>query len=88
MSELIHNHPDHFLCVVMLISRIGDITTTYLATPTLKLEANPIMRLLRWPFAILGDVVLAQSPEKVPRPIRFQASSDACFSCFRPFGLS
>jgi hypothetical protein len=54
MLEIIRNHPDHFLFVVLLISRIGDILTTYVVTPTLKLEANPIMRKFRWPFAIVS----------------------------------
>jgi len=53
MADFVSNHLDHFLFVVLLISRIGDILTTYIATPTLKLEANPIVRKLRWPFALL-----------------------------------
>jgi hypothetical protein len=34
-----------------LAGRIGDILTTWLVTPQLKLEANPLMRKFRWPFA-------------------------------------
>lgn len=52
MIEFINSHADHFLFAVILISRIGDILTTYIATPNLKLEGNPIVRKLRWPFAI------------------------------------
>ncbi|HTA63986.1 MAG TPA: hypothetical protein VK753_00650 [Xanthomonadaceae bacterium] len=40
------------LFALLLLSRVGDVLSTYLATPTLKLEANPIVRRLRWPFAI------------------------------------
>jgi hypothetical protein len=41
------------LCGLLLLSRIGDIGTTYLVTPNLMLEANPIVRKLGWPFALL-----------------------------------
>lgn len=57
MMNFIHNHPDHVLFVLLLISRIGDIGTTYIATPKLKLEANPIVRKFRWPFALLSLLV-------------------------------
>jgi hypothetical protein len=57
MIEFINSHPDHFLFVVLLISRVGDILTTYVATPNLRLESNPIMRKLRWPFAIISIFV-------------------------------
>ena len=43
----------HVLCALLLLSRIGDIGTTYLVTPNLILEANPIARKLGWPFALL-----------------------------------
>ena len=43
---------EHLIALLVLVSRIGDVGTTYLITPTLKLEANPIARKLRWPFAI------------------------------------
>jgi len=52
MTEFINNHANHFLFAVILISRIGDILTTYIATPNLKLEGNPVVRKLRWPFAL------------------------------------
>src|SRR5579864_9285673 len=44
----------HVLCALLLIARLGDIGTTYLATPRLRLEANPIVRKLGWPFALLS----------------------------------
>jgi hypothetical protein len=43
----------HVLCALLLISRIGDIGTTYLATPNLVLEANPIVQKLGWRFALV-----------------------------------
>jgi len=42
----------HAIAFLLLLSRIGDIGSTYLITPTLKLEANPIVRRLKWRFAI------------------------------------
>jgi hypothetical protein len=38
----------HVLFLLLLISRIGDLGTTYLVTPTMALEANPIARKLGW----------------------------------------
>jgi hypothetical protein len=43
---------EHVLAVLLLLARAGDIGSTYLVTPKLKLEANPIARKGRWPFAI------------------------------------
>ncbi len=53
MREFIVTHFDHFLCGLILVSRIGDIGSTFLLTPKLTLEANPIARKLGWPFALL-----------------------------------
>jgi len=39
------------------MSRLGDVISTYLASPKLKLETNPIVRKFRWPFAILTILV-------------------------------
>src|SRR5437867_966894 len=54
MREYIYNNVklEHLLCVVILLSRLGDIGSTYLITPKLKLEANPIARKLGWGFAV------------------------------------
>jgi len=41
------------LAGAILLGRIGDIASTWLVTPTLRLEANPLARRLRWPFAWL-----------------------------------
>jgi len=54
MREYIQSHIglEHLLCALIFLSRLGDIGSTCLITPTLKLEANPIMRKLGWWFAV------------------------------------
>ncbi|MEQ1484792.1 hypothetical protein [Methyloglobulus sp.] len=47
------SNTQHFVAAILLIARLGDIGTTYLVSPKLKLEANPIVRRFKWPFAIL-----------------------------------
>jgi len=59
MLDFIYANLKHALCILILISRIGDIGTTFLVTPTLALEANPIMRKLGWRFALLTLAVCA-----------------------------
>jgi hypothetical protein len=53
MLAFAYTNLPHVLCALLLLSRIGDIGTTYLVTPNLILEANPIARKLGWPFALL-----------------------------------
>ena len=57
MNEFIYNNFEHILCFLILIARLGDIISTYLITPTLKLEANPIVKKLGWRFAILTVLI-------------------------------
>ena len=45
------------LAILILISRLGDIGSTYLASPKLELESNTAIRHLRWPFASLTILV-------------------------------
>ena len=52
---------EHSLAALILVARVGDIASTYLATPRLVLEANPIARRLGWPFALL-TLLLALIP--------------------------
>jgi len=52
MRDFINLHLEHVLCVLVLISRLGDVVSTRLATRTLKLEANPIARRLGWWFIV------------------------------------
>ncbi len=52
MNEFVADNLEHVLCGLILVARIGDIGSTYLVTPTLKLEGNPVARKLGWPFAL------------------------------------
>ncbi len=45
------------LAILILLSRLGDIGSTYLASPNLELESNSVIRRLRWPFALLTILV-------------------------------
>lgn len=51
----------HFLAALTLLSRLGDVVSTWVASPTLKLEANPTVRKLGWKFA-LSSLLLALVP--------------------------
>ena len=53
MLTFAYENLPHVLCALLLLARIGDVGTTYLVTPTLELEANPIVRKLGWRFALL-----------------------------------
>jgi hypothetical protein len=53
MSQFIYNNVKHILCLLILVSRLGDIISTYLVSPTLKLEANPIVSKLGFRFTFL-----------------------------------
>lgn len=54
-------HIEHILFGVLLIGRLGDVVSTWLATPSLNLESNPIARRLRWPW-IVASVGLCIAP--------------------------
>jgi len=43
----------HFLVGLVLLSRLADVGSTYLVSPTLALEANPVANRGRWPFALI-----------------------------------
>ena len=53
MREFVYTHFSHILCLLILSSRLGDIGSTYLVTPNLTLEANPVAKRLGWRFAFL-----------------------------------
>lgn len=44
---------EHTLAVVLFLARAGDIGSTFLMTPSLRLVSNPIARKLGWPFILL-----------------------------------
>ena len=48
---------EHVLALVLLLARLGDVGSTYLVTPTLRLEGNPIVRRIGWPCAYLTVLV-------------------------------
>ena len=54
-------HFTHFLAALVLLSRLGDVGSTWLVTPRLRLESNPIARRLGWPFAFV-TLLLALIP--------------------------
>jgi hypothetical protein len=58
MSDFIHHHLDHVLFVLLLISQIGYIGTTYIAKPNLKLTDNPLILKFRWPFVALVSILI------------------------------
>jgi hypothetical protein len=47
----------HVIAGLAVCSRIADVGTTYLVTPTLKLEANSVARRFGWRFALLTIAV-------------------------------
>lgn len=51
MRSLILQHFDHSLCGLLFFARVGDVLTTWLATPTMRLEANPVAKQLGWLYA-------------------------------------
>jgi hypothetical protein len=51
LHRLIRAHPQHALALLLLVARLADVLSTRLVTPTLQLEANPLVRRLGWPFA-------------------------------------
>jgi hypothetical protein len=44
---------EHLVAGLLLIARLGDVVSTYLATPRMMLELNPVARRFKWPFAWL-----------------------------------
>ena len=56
----------HVIAGLAVCSRAADVWTTYLVSPTLKLEANPVARRFGWKFALLtvfvGLVAYASPP--------------------------
>ena len=44
----------HLIAALAVLSRLADIGTTYLASPTLKLEANSLVRRFGWAIAAIN----------------------------------
>ena len=62
MLAFLYDHLDLVLALLLLVSRLGDLISTYLVTPTLRLEANPIVRRLGWRFAIVSNLAICALP--------------------------
>jgi hypothetical protein len=45
---------EHWLALLIFIGRVGDIWSTHLLTPTMALEANPLVRRHKIPMFALG----------------------------------
>ena len=52
MRDFLMGNLVHVVAFATLISRLGDIGTTFLVAPTLSVEVNPIARRLGWRYAI------------------------------------
>jgi hypothetical protein len=61
MREFLTQHLVHVVALATFISRLGDIGTTFLVSPTLRLEANPVARRLGWKYTF-GTLGLALIP--------------------------
>jgi hypothetical protein len=61
MRDILMAHLVHVLAFATLISRLGDIGTTYLVSPTLRVEANPIARRFGWKY-IFATALIALIP--------------------------
>ncbi len=55
------SHFTHVIALLLLLARAGDIGSTYLATPKLRLETNSLARRWRWPFAF-ATLIVAMVP--------------------------
>ena len=52
MRTFLWSHLDHVVAALTFLARLADVGTTWLGTPHLLLEGNPLVRRLGWPFAV------------------------------------
>jgi len=57
MHDFLSSHLVHVVAVLTVLSRLADVLTTYLVSPTLQLEANSIVRKLGWKYAVVTVLV-------------------------------
>jgi hypothetical protein len=57
MSRIDNSTLAHVECALLAITRVGDVMSTRLATPTLRLESNPIAKRLGWPFLVASLLI-------------------------------
>ncbi len=79
MEELMAlNYRDYGLyCAVLVVSRSMDFLSTWIATPNLLLEANPIAKKLGWKWGILINLVLCFGFAVWPLPAIVIATTSA-----------
>ena len=65
----IQQNLEHILAVMILVARMADIGSTYLATPNLKLESNPLLRKFRWPLAAFSLITCIVPYFSVPAAV-------------------
>jgi len=61
IQGFIDMHFTHVLCFLILLGRLGDIVSTWMLTPNLKLEGNLVVKRLGWPVA-LASLLLCLVP--------------------------
>jgi hypothetical protein len=57
MREFIFDNIRPVLCILILGARLADIVSTYLATPSLKLESNPLVKRVGWSLPLMSVIV-------------------------------
>jgi hypothetical protein len=57
---------EHGLALLIFIGRLGDVWSTHLVTPTMALEANPLVRRFKLPVFALGFLLCAVPYFDVP----------------------
>ncbi len=66
METFVHHYFVHILAAITVFSRLADVGTTYLVSPTLKMEANAIAQRLGWKYAwatvLLGFIPYYSAP--------------------------
>ena len=65
----IQQNLEHILAAMILAARAADIVSTYLATPTLLLESNPLLRKFRWPMALFSFITCVIPYFSIPAAI-------------------
>ena len=69
---------EYFLFLgLMLLARVSDFYSTWIATPNLVLEANPIARKLRWKWGIVVNLALCGGMSLWPLSAIIIATSSA-----------
>ncbi len=65
----------HVIAFLLLLARLGDIGSTYLISPMLQLETNPIIRRFRWPFAAAAVLAAALPYYSLPAGLALLVAS-------------